>query len=177
MKRIALIAALSLTVSFASAQDKLYHNTFNLNQVELLDGPFKHAMDLNVKVLLEYDTDRLLAPYLKEAGLPKKAELFPNWEGLDGNITPVTRCYLCSISNCIQTIYGLFCTAVSFPVYKDNVTACGVCMPRYTVNFSCSCWNKQLNGRSQLINGFWFIAHTLTPRTHCKLCYSFVEVR
>ena len=86
MKRIALIAALSLTVSFASAQDKLYHNTFNLNQVELLDGPFKHAMDLNVKVLLEYDTDRLLAPYLKEAGLPKKAELFPNWEGLDGHV-------------------------------------------------------------------------------------------
>ena len=86
MKRIALVAALSLTVAFASAQDKLYHNTFNLNQVELLDGPFKHAMDLNVKVLLEYDIDRLLAPYLKEAGLPKKAELFPNWEGLDGHV-------------------------------------------------------------------------------------------
>ena len=86
MKRIALVAALSLTVTFAWAQDKLYHNTFNLNQVELLDGPFKQAMDLNVKVLLEYDTDRLLAPYLKEAGLPKKAELFPNWEGLDGHV-------------------------------------------------------------------------------------------
>ena len=67
MKRIALIAALSLTVAYSSAQDKLYHNTFNLNQVELLEGPFKHAMDLNVKVLLEYDTDRLLAPFLHEA--------------------------------------------------------------------------------------------------------------
>ena len=86
MKRTTLLIALALTVSLASAQDKLYHNTFNLNQVELLDGPFKHAMDLNVKVLLEYDTDRLLAPYLKEAGLPKKAELFPNWEGLDGHV-------------------------------------------------------------------------------------------
>ena len=86
MKRTAIAIALTLTVAFAQAQDKLYHNTFNLNQIELLDGPFKHAMDLNVKVLLDYDTDRLLAPFLKEAGLPKKAELFPNWEGLDGHV-------------------------------------------------------------------------------------------
>ncbi|MBO7049225.1 MAG: glycoside hydrolase family 127 protein, partial [Bacteroidaceae bacterium] len=86
MKRTAIAIALTLTVAFASAQDKLYHNTFNLNQVELLEGPFKHAMDLNVKVLLEYDTDRLLAPFLHEAGLPKKAEYFPNWAGLDGHV-------------------------------------------------------------------------------------------
>ena len=86
MKRTAIAIALILSVAFASAQDKLYPGTFNLNQVELLDGPFKHAMDLNVKVLLEYDTDRLLAPFLKEAGLPMKAELFPNWEGLDGHV-------------------------------------------------------------------------------------------
>ena len=52
MKQTAITIALFMTVAFASAQDKLYHNTFNLNQVELLEGPFKHAMDLNVKVLL-----------------------------------------------------------------------------------------------------------------------------
>ena len=86
MKRTLIIIAFALAATFASAQDKLYHNTFNLNQVELLDGPFKHAMDLNVKVLLEYDTDRLLAPFLHEAGLPKKAEYFPNWAGLDGHV-------------------------------------------------------------------------------------------
>lgn len=86
MKRTVFALALTLAVTMAPAQDKLYSNTFNLNRVELLDGPFKHAMDLNVKVLLEYDTDRLLAPFLKEAGLPKKAELFPNWEGLDGHV-------------------------------------------------------------------------------------------
>ena len=86
MRRIILVIALAAATASAWAQDKLYLNTFNLNQVELLDGPFKQAMDLNVKVLLEYDTDRLLAPYLKEAGLPKKAELFPNWEGLDGHV-------------------------------------------------------------------------------------------
>ena len=29
------------------AQDKLYPNTFALNEVTLLDGPFKHAQDLD----------------------------------------------------------------------------------------------------------------------------------
>lgn len=43
-------------------------------------------MNLNAEVLLSYDVDRLLAPYLKAAGLQPKAESFPNWEGLDGHI-------------------------------------------------------------------------------------------
>lgn len=81
----AVAAALSLNCICAEAQS-LYSNTFPLSEVELLDGPFKHAMDLNVKVLLDYDTDRLLAPFFKQAGLPLKAELFPNWEGLDGHV-------------------------------------------------------------------------------------------
>jgi len=54
--------------------------------VRITDGPFKHACDLNVEVLLKYGVDRLLAPYLKEAGLPEKAKSFPNWDGLDGHI-------------------------------------------------------------------------------------------
>ncbi|MBN1998391.1 glycoside hydrolase family 127 protein [candidate division KSB1 bacterium] len=68
------------------AQNKLYPNEFPLGDVTLLDGPFKHARDLNIEVLLKYDVDRLLAPYLKEAGLPQKAECYPNWSGLDGHI-------------------------------------------------------------------------------------------
>jgi DUF1680 family protein len=68
------------------AQDKLYPNEFPLKDVTLLDGPFKHARDLNIQTLLKYDVDRLLATFLKEAGLPEKAELYPNWEGLDGHI-------------------------------------------------------------------------------------------
>ena len=59
---------------------------FPLEEVRLLDGPFKHACDLDIQVLLQYDTDRLLAPFFKEAGLPLKAELFPNWAGLDGHV-------------------------------------------------------------------------------------------
>ncbi len=68
------------------AQNKLYPNEFPLEDVTLPDGPFKHARDLNIQVLLKYDTDRLLAPYRKEAGLSEKAKCYPNWDGLDGHV-------------------------------------------------------------------------------------------
>ena len=71
---------------YSEAQNKLYPNEFPLADVRLLDGPFKHARDLNIEVLLKYDVDRLLAPYRKEAGLPEKAKSYPNWEGLDGHV-------------------------------------------------------------------------------------------
>lgn len=84
--RIILILFALSVVAGAMAQDKLYKNTFPLGDIKLLDGPFKHACLLNIEVLLKYDTDRLLAPYLKESGLSPKAESFPNWIGLDGHI-------------------------------------------------------------------------------------------
>jgi uncharacterized protein len=68
------------------AQEKLYKNEFPVSDVKLLDGPFKHARDLNIEVILKYDVDRLLAPYRKEAGLPEKAKTYPNWDGLDGHV-------------------------------------------------------------------------------------------
>lgn len=80
-----MLFALSVTMPVVS-QDQLYSDMFPLGDVKLLDGPFKHAQELNIKVLLQYDVDRLLAPFLKEAGLEPKGELFPNWEGLDGHI-------------------------------------------------------------------------------------------
>ena len=57
----------------AKAQDKLYPNEFPLGDVRLLDGPFRHARNLNIQTLLKYDVDRLLAPYRKEAGLLHQA--------------------------------------------------------------------------------------------------------
>jgi len=75
-----------LFCSQIKAQDKLYPGIFPLGDVQLLDGPLQHARDLNIKVLLEYDVDRLLAPYRKEAGLAPKGKDFPNWEGLDGHV-------------------------------------------------------------------------------------------
>jgi len=75
-----------LLTKVAIAQEKLYPNEFPLSDVKLFDGPFKHAQDLNIHVLLEYDTDRLIAPFRKEAGLFEKAKLYPNWAGLDGHV-------------------------------------------------------------------------------------------
>ncbi len=53
---------------------------FALNDVRLLDGPFKHATDLNVGVLLKYEPDRLLSKFRSEAGLEPKAEPYGGWE-------------------------------------------------------------------------------------------------
>jgi hypothetical protein len=68
------------------AQTKLYSNEFPLSDVQLLDGPFKKARDLNIEVLLQYDADRFLAPYRKEAGLEPRKPTYPNWDGLDGHV-------------------------------------------------------------------------------------------
>ena len=88
MKRIRLYFSTMLLLAAGSinAQDRLYADEFPLGDVTLLDGPLKKARDLNVKVLLQYDNDRLLAPFLKEAGLKPKGELYPNWAGLDGHV-------------------------------------------------------------------------------------------
>ncbi len=81
-----IITCLLLSVSSIHAQDKLYPNEFPLQDVKLLNGSFQHARDLNIKVLLQYDLDRSLAGYRKEAGLPEKAKIFSNWDGLDGHV-------------------------------------------------------------------------------------------
>lgn len=78
-----MVAAMSVG---ANGQSKLYPDLFDLGEVTLLDGDFKRAMDLNVEVLLKYDTDRLLAPYLKASGLTPKGESFSCWDGLDGHV-------------------------------------------------------------------------------------------
>ncbi len=41
---------------------------------------------MNIHTLLQYNVDRLLAPYRKEAGLAAKATSFANWSGLDGHV-------------------------------------------------------------------------------------------
>ena len=88
MKRIRLYLSMMmlLTVGSIEAQDRLYADEFPIGDVTLLDGPLKKARDLNVKVLLQYDNNRLLAPFLKEAGLKPKGALYPNWAGLDGHV-------------------------------------------------------------------------------------------
>ena len=82
----ALFLSLACLTLPAAAQDRLYADEFPIGDVTLLDGPLKHAQDLNVQTLLQYDCDRLLAPYRKQAGLEPKKPAYPNWDGLDGHV-------------------------------------------------------------------------------------------
>ena len=84
--RIFFALAMLFSFSGVQAQERLYADEFPLGDVALLDGPLKKARDLNIKTLLQYDCDRLLAPYLKEAGLTPKGKSYPNWDGLDGHV-------------------------------------------------------------------------------------------
>ena len=59
------------------AQSEIYPQHFNLEEVTLLDGPMKTALDVNNKLLLQYDVDRLLTPFIRQAGL--KTGKYKNW--------------------------------------------------------------------------------------------------
>ncbi len=72
----------------ASSQSELYPKHFDLEQVTLLDGPMKTAMDLNIQMLLQYDTDRLLTPFVRQAGLSAttdKQSKYYRWEAKHPN--------------------------------------------------------------------------------------------
>ena len=71
-----------------AAQIPVKVESFPISNVRLTASPFKHAEELDIQYLLGINPDRLLAPYLKEAGLQPKADNYTNWEntGLDGHI-------------------------------------------------------------------------------------------
>ena len=77
---------ISMTTTTAQTQPKVEY--FRLQDVQLLDSPFKQAQETDKAYILALEPDRLLAPYLREAGLTPKAESYTNWEntGLDGHI-------------------------------------------------------------------------------------------
>ena len=70
------------------SQRPLKISLFRLQEVQLLPGLFKDAENTDLKYMMALDPDKLLAPYLREAGLTPKAESYGNWEnsGLDGHI-------------------------------------------------------------------------------------------
>lgn len=72
--------ALYLTAPTKSlAQSQLYPNHFNLSEITLTGGPMREAMLINNRLLLEYDVDRLLAPFIREAGLNTKSGKYEGW--------------------------------------------------------------------------------------------------
>ena len=78
------IAFLFLVSGSAMAQMK----PFALKEVRLTESIFKNAQEVDLKYILALKPDRLLAPYLIDAGLKTKDDQYGNWEniGLDGHI-------------------------------------------------------------------------------------------
>ena len=60
---------------------------FNLKNVQLLDGAFKKAMQLDSAYVIKLSPDRLLHRFHKHAGLPVKDSVYGGWEseGLSGH--------------------------------------------------------------------------------------------
>jgi len=61
--------------------------SFPLSSVHLLESPFLVAQQRDMEYILSLDPDRLLAPFLIDAGIGPRAERYGNWEsiGLDGH--------------------------------------------------------------------------------------------
>jgi DUF1680 family protein len=56
---------------------------FDLRDVRLLDGPFKQAMERDLKYMLGLESDRLLHMFRVTAGLPSSAQPYGGWEKAD----------------------------------------------------------------------------------------------
>lgn len=90
------------SLSHAAPPEKapLAAESFPPADVQLLDGPFKQAMERNADYLLSLDPDRLLHNTRQYAGLKPKGELYGGWEsrGIAGHtlghyLTAISRQY------------------------------------------------------------------------------------
>lgn len=66
---------------------KINAYAFDLADVQLLDSPFKKAMEADARYLLQLEPNRLLSQFRSHAGLKPKAEKYGGWEssGLAGH--------------------------------------------------------------------------------------------
>jgi uncharacterized protein len=88
MKIICILSVISIVGASCIQTDNGNLETFSLSEVQLHEGIFHQAQQANLRYILELDTDRLLAPFIIEAGLSPVSERYGNWEntGLDGHI-------------------------------------------------------------------------------------------
>lgn len=72
----------------APAADKAPLRLFPLSSVRLTASPFLEAQQTDLRYIMALNPDRLLAPFLREAGLTPKEPTYGNWEstGLDGHM-------------------------------------------------------------------------------------------
>ena len=59
---------------------------FDLREVRLLEGPFRHAMELDRSYVLSLDVGRLLHTFRLNAGLPSSAQPLGGWEKPDSEV-------------------------------------------------------------------------------------------
>ena len=80
------MAAVTCLPAFGQLPTKV--ETFPISSVRVGDSQFLRNQRADIHYLLGLDADRLLAPYVKGAGLTPKAANYTNWEntGLDGHI-------------------------------------------------------------------------------------------
>jgi DUF1680 family protein len=85
---VAVFALPHAALSQSAATSTTSVEFFPLQQVRLLDSPFKQAQSLNLNYVMTLDADKLLAPFRREAGLAPEAKPYGSWEssGLDGHI-------------------------------------------------------------------------------------------
>jgi uncharacterized protein len=83
-----LILGVSLICGCEKKTNSGEMQTFRLDEVQLLDGPFLDAQQTDLDYIMQMDVDRLLAPYLVDAGFEPIKPGYGNWEGsgLNGHI-------------------------------------------------------------------------------------------
>ena len=79
--RVAVIAVCSFFCSNFStkAQSLLYPQHFDLSEVRITSGPLREAMVTNARMLLDYDVDRIMTPFIREAKLDQPGKKYDGW--------------------------------------------------------------------------------------------------
>jgi len=93
-KLFCIVTFVAASASGVQAQSLLYPKHFDLQEVTITGGPMKTAQDKNIELLMKYDVDRLLTPFVRQAGLSSTTDKsspyyqwltkhpnFPNWGG------------------------------------------------------------------------------------------------
>ncbi len=83
-----MAGAATRAAATAPAADKAPLRLFPLSAVRLTASPFLEAQQTDLRYIMALNPDRLLAPFLREAGLTPKEPTYGNWEstGLDGHM-------------------------------------------------------------------------------------------
>ena len=90
MKKLTIVTLFIISALGVQAQSLLYPKHFDLQEVTLLEGPMKTAQDKNIELLMKYDVNRLLTPFVRQAGIAStsdKANKYYQWLTKHPNFT------------------------------------------------------------------------------------------